>query len=82
MSDLEGFDPKDMEELEAIARRIERDHDTMYELTLVVSLEGALDFFDKYGEAADGDVRSFLDMMMIVHAIAKSLDAAVRKDED
>jgi len=82
MSDMEGFDPNDMEELEAIARKIERDHDTMYELTLVVSRQGALDFLEKYGQAADGDLSAFLDMMMIVHAIAKSLDAAVHGEED
>jgi hypothetical protein len=81
MGDLEGFDPEDIADLEARAKRIEHDHDTYFELTLVVNAHGAKEFLRKYYEAKDGEVMSFLDMMMIVHAIAKSLEEALSQDE-
>lgn len=86
MSDLEGFDPEDIADLAARAKKIEQDLLTSYELTIIISHESAVDFVNKYASARTGDIHALYDMMVVLHTIARSvqmaLDADYEDDED
>jgi len=86
MSDLEGFDPEDIADLAARARKIEEDLLTSYELTIIISHESAIDFVNKYQHARRGDISAMYDMMVVLHTIAQSvqmaLDATYDDEED
>lgn len=82
MSDFEGIDPKDIEDLNARAERIVRDSETYYEITLLVSHQGATEFQELYDQALDGQMSPLLELMGIIHILARSLDVAMSDDED
>lgn len=80
MSDLEGFDPKDIEDLNARAERIVRDAETYYEISLLVSHAGAIEFMELYEQAVDGQMAPLLELMGIIHILANSLTIAMTED--
>lgn len=82
MSDFEGIDPKDIEELNARAERIMRDSETYYEITLLVSHQGAVEFMELYDQALDGQMTPLLELMGIIHILARSLTIAMSEDEE
>lgn len=81
MSDFEGIDPDDIEELNARAERIVRDSETYYEISLLVSHQGALEFKELYNDATDGNTAALLELMGVIHILARSLAIAM-SDED
>jgi len=82
MSDLEGFDPEDIADLAARARKIEEDLLTSYELTIIISHESAVDFVNQYQRARTGDINALYDMMVVLHTIALSVQTALEADYD
>ena len=80
MSDLEGFDPNDIEDLNARAERIVRDAETYYEISLLVSHAGAEEFMELYDQAVDGQMAPLLELMGIIHILARSLAVAMTED--
>jgi hypothetical protein len=80
MSDFEGIDPKDIEDLRARAERIVADSDTYYEISLLVSHSGAEEFMELYHQAVDGQMAPLLELMGIIHILASSLMIAMSED--
>lgn len=81
MSDFEGIDPQDIEDLKARAEKIVNDADTYYEISLLVSHQGAEEFMELYEAATGGDMASLLELMAVIHILARSLTVAM-DDED
>lgn len=75
MSDefLNSLDPKDVEEMQARAERVELEADTFYEIKLMIPFEGAVQFLESYEEALSGDMMAIMNMLYVVGAIAESL---------
>lgn len=82
MEELDGIDPDDIAELEARARKIVEDASTYYEITFFVPHEGASEFLDKYEQATDGDIMAIFSLMTLIHAIARSIHAAMELGDD
>jgi hypothetical protein len=68
-----SIDPKDLEDLQARAEKIEHEADTFFEIKLMIPFEGAMQFLDSYEEAMTGDMMSIMNMLFVVGAIAESL---------
>ena len=81
MSDefLNSIDPKDLEDLQARAKKVEHDADTYYEIKLMIPFEGAVQFIEAYEEAMTGDMMSIMSMLYVVGAIAESLNFQIDK---
>lgn len=77
MSEFDGINPDDIADLQARAERIVRDAETYYEVSLMVSHEGAVEFMDMYGEACRGNMSSLLELMGLIHILARSLTIAM-----
>jgi hypothetical protein len=71
---LNSIDPKDLEDLQARAKKVEHDADTFYEIKLMIPFEGAVQFLESYEEAMTGDMMSIMNMLYVVGAIAESLN--------
>lgn len=80
MSDFDGIDPDDIEELQARAAKIVNDAETYYEISLLVSHQGAEEFMELYEAATDGDMSSLLELMAVIHILARSLTVAMGDD--
>jgi hypothetical protein len=80
MSEFEGINPDDIKELEARAQKIVEDSETYYEISLMVSHAGAVEFMEMYSDALDGNMMSLINLMGIVHVLANSLRIAMDKD--
>ncbi len=77
MSDFEGIDPNDIADLQARAEKIVRDADTFYEVSLMVSHPGAVEFMEMYEDACNGSMSSLLELMGLIHILARSLTIAM-----
>jgi hypothetical protein len=66
MSDefLNSFDPKDIEDLQARAERIESDANTYYELILRIPHEGAVGFINAYLSAVEGNIMAVMELVV------------------
>lgn len=80
MSEFEGIDPRDIEDLQARAERIVSDAETYYEISLLVSHQGAEEFLELYNQAADGQMAPLLELMGVIHILARSLHIAMAED--
>jgi hypothetical protein len=76
---LNSIDPKDLEDLQARAKKVEHDADTFYEIKLMIPFEGAVQFLESYEEAMTGDMMSIMNMLYVVGAIAESLSFQIDK---
>ena len=76
---LNSIDPKDLEDLQARAKKVEHDADTYYEIKLMIPFEGAVQFIEAYEEAMTGDMMSIMSMLYVVGAIAESLNFQIDK---
>jgi hypothetical protein len=74
---FEMFDPKDIEELNAKARKIEKDSELYYDLHLMVPHEAATQFIDTYRFALTGDYDAMSALMMFAAMVAHSLMASI-----
>lgn len=77
MSEFEGIDPRDIEDLQARAEKIVSDAETYYEINLLVSHQGAEEFMELYAQAVDGQMAPLLELMGIIHILARSLEIAM-----
>lgn len=68
-----SIDPKDLEDLQARAEKIEHEADTYFEIKLMIPFEGAVQFLESYEEAMTGDMMAIMSMLYIVGAISESL---------
>jgi hypothetical protein len=82
MEELEGIDPKDIADLEAIARKIEIDNMTSYRITIVLNHETAIDFIESYEDSSNGDPVAFKHLLEYIGAIAFSVFTAVTEDDE
>ena len=82
MSDLEGFDPDDIAELEARAKKLEHELLTSYEITIIVSHESATEFIRNYNAAKYGDMKATYAMMQVLYVLASSIKSAIEADYD
>jgi hypothetical protein len=75
MSDefLNSFDPKDIEDLQARADKIESDADTFYEIKLMIPHSGAEAFISTYVNATDGNIMAMLELMSFVTTVVEVL---------
>jgi hypothetical protein len=80
VSEFEGIDPRDIEDLQARAEKIVSDAETYYEISLLVSHQGAEEFMELYAQAVDGQMAPLLELMGIIHILARSLDIAMAED--
>lgn len=77
MSEFDGINPEDIAELRARAEKIVEDANTYYEVSLMVSHDGAVEFMDMYDDACRGNISSLLELMGIIHILARSLTIAM-----
>lgn len=77
MSEFDGINPEDIAELKARAEKIVEDANTYYEVSLMVSHDGAVEFMDMYDDACRGNMSSLLELMGIIHILARSLTIAM-----
>jgi hypothetical protein len=77
MSEFDGINPEDIAELRARAEKIVEDANTYYEVSLMVSHDGAVEFMDMYDDACRGNMSSLLELMGIIHILARSLTIAM-----
>lgn len=77
MSEFDGINPDDIAELRARAEKIVEDANTYYEVSLMVSHDGAVEFMDMYDDACRGNMSSLLELMGIIHILARSLTIAM-----
>lgn len=77
MSEFDGINPEDIAELRARAEKIVEDANTYYEVSLMVSHDGAVEFMDMYDAACRGNMSSLLELMGIIHILARSLTIAM-----
>lgn len=82
MDELEGIDPKDIADLEAIARKIEIDNMVSYKIVMVLNHESAVDFLTSYEDSVDGDPKAFQHLLEYISAIAYSVFCAVADDDE
>lgn len=82
MDELEGINPDDIAELEAVARKIVDDASTYYEINMLVPHSSAVDFLKKYEQAAEGDVMAIFEMMGVIHTIAQNIYTAIHAEHD
>jgi len=68
-----SIDPKDLEDLQARAEKIEHEADTYFEIKLMIPFEGAVQFLESYEEAMTGDMMAIMSMLYVVGAISESL---------
>ena len=68
-----SIDPKDLEDLQARAEKIEHEADTYFEIKLLIPFEGAVQFLEAYEEAMTGDMMSIMSMLYVVGAISESI---------
>ena len=68
-----SIDPKDLEDLQARAEKIEHEADTYFEIKLMIPFEGAVQFLESYEEAMSGDMMAIISMLYVVGAISESL---------
>ena len=75
MSDefINSFDPKDIEDLQARADKIESDADTFYEIKLMIPHSGAEAFISTYVNATDGNIMAMLELMSFVTTVVEVL---------
>lgn len=77
MSEFDGISPDDIAELQARAEKIVEDANTYYEVSLTVSHDGAVEFMEMYDDACRGNMSSLLELMGIIHILARSLTIAM-----
>jgi len=77
MSEFDGINPGDIAEIRARAEKIVEDANTYYEVSLMVSHDGAVEFMDMYDDACRGHMSSLLELMGIIHILARSLTIAM-----
>ncbi len=82
MSDFDGIDPRDIEDLQAKAEKIVKDATTYYEIGMYVPHEGAMEFLDTYEKASKGSPLALMDLLMFIHVIADSLKEAVENTSE
>jgi len=77
MSDefLNSFDPKDIEDLQARAERIESDANTYYELVLRIPHEGAVGFINAYLSAGEGNIMAVMELMSFITQVVEALES-------
>ncbi len=75
MSDefLNSFDPKDIEDLQARADKIESNADTFYEIKLLIPHDGAEAFISTYVNAVEGNIMAMLELMTFVTTVVETL---------
>lgn len=75
MSDefINSFDPKDIEDLQARAEKIESDADTFYEIKLLIPHNGAEAFINTYLNATEGNIMAMLELMSFVTTVVETL---------
>jgi len=67
------FDPRDIEELNAKANKIERDSELYYDVHMMVPHEAAMQFIDTYRYALTGNYDAMSALMMFSAMVAHSL---------
>jgi hypothetical protein len=82
VSDFDGIDPRDIEDLKAKAEKIVKDATTYYEIGMYVPHEGATEFLATYEKASKGSVLALMDLLMFIHVIADSLKEAVENTSE
>ena len=77
MSDefLNSFDPKDIEDLQARAERIESDANTYYELILRIPHEGAVGFINAYLSVVEGNIMAVMELMSFITQVVEALES-------
>lgn len=80
MSDLEGIDPDDIAELQAIGEKVVLDAQTFYSMNILIPHEGAEQFIDAYNDGLDGDPESIMFLWQILHILGTSLVEAMEGD--
>jgi hypothetical protein len=77
MSDefLNSFDPKDIEDLQARAEKIESDANTYYELNLKIPHEGAIGFINAYYLAVEGNIMAVIELMSFITQVVEALES-------
>ena len=80
MSDefLNSFDPKDIEDLQARAEKIELDADTFYEIKLLIPHSGAEAFISTYMNATEGNIMVMLELMTFVTTVVETLQERMK----
>jgi hypothetical protein len=80
MSDefLNSFDPKDIEDLQARAEKIELDADTFYEIKLLIPHSGAEAFISTYMNATEGNIMAMLELMTFVTTVVETLQERMK----
>ena len=77
MTDLEGFDPDDIIELEAIAEQVVLDSRTFYRMEIIIPHDGAEAFIVAYNNSLEGDEESILFLMQIMQLLGTSIAEAM-----
>lgn len=80
MSDLEGFDPDDIAELQAIGEKVVLDAQTFYSMNILIPHEGAEQFIDAYNEGLDGNPDAIMFLWQILYILGNSLAEAMEGD--
>lgn len=77
MSDefLNSFDPKDIEDLQARAEKIDSDVNTYYELILRIPHEGAVGFIEAYFSAVEGNIMAVMELMSFITQVVEALES-------
>jgi len=77
MSDefLNSFDPKDIEDLQTRAEKIEEDLSTYYQLVLRVPHDGAIEFVESYYSAVEGNIAAVVALMSFVAQVVEALES-------
>ncbi len=80
VSDLEGFDPDDIAELQAIGEKVMLDAQTFYSMNILIPQEGAEQFIDAFNDGLDGDPESIVFLWEILYILGQSLSKAMEDD--
>ena len=77
MSDefLNSFDPKDIEDLQARADKVEEDLNTYYQIVLKIPHEGAEQFLISYYSAVEGNIMAVMELMSFVTQVVEALES-------
>lgn len=80
MSDLEGFDPDDIAELQAIGERVVLDAQTFYDMRIIIPHEGAEQFINAFNDGLDGEPESIIFLWQILRILGESISDAMDGD--